>query len=44
MQGASQNMCEGDVQPNMKRPAAKNREPSIMGGRRASGTALLLFF
>jgi len=32
-----------EVQPKMKRPPEKKTEPIIIGGRRASGTALLLF-
>lgn len=39
--GASQKTWRGDVHPKMKRPATKNIPPIIMGGRRASGTALL---
>ena len=44
MTGASQKIERGDVQPKMKSPPAKNTEPIIIGGRRASGTALLPFF
>jgi hypothetical protein len=38
-----QKMDLDDVQPKMKSPAVKNTEPIIIGGRRASGTALLPF-
>jgi hypothetical protein len=44
MTGASQNMLSKDVHPKIKRPAAKKIDPIIIGGRRASGTALLPFF
>lgn len=41
MTGANQNTDLEDVQPNMKSPLAKKTDPTIIGGRRASGTALL---
>ncbi len=41
--GVIQKMDLDDVQPKMKSPAVKNTEPIIIGGRRASGTALLPF-
>jgi len=41
MTGANQNMLVDEAHPNMKSPPAKNTDPTIMGGRRASGTALL---
>jgi hypothetical protein len=43
MHGANQKTWEGEVQPKMNSPEAKKTEPIIIGGRRASGTALLLF-
>ena len=36
-------ICRGDVQPNMNSEVVKKREPTIIGGRRASGTGLLSF-
>jgi hypothetical protein len=41
MTGASQNILADEVHPNMKSPAAKKTDPTIIGGRRASGTAFL---
>ncbi len=41
--GATHNIPTGEVQPNMKSPPAKKTDPSIIGGRRASGTGLLPF-
>ena len=41
--GAIQWMDLEEVHPKMKRPPEKKTEPIIIGGRRASGTALLLF-
>ena len=41
MTGANQNTDLDDVQPNIKSPPAKKIDPTIIGGRRASGTALL---
>ena len=43
MQGANQKMSLLDVHPKINKPAAKSTDPAIMGGRRASGTALLPF-
>ena len=42
MQGASQKICAGEVQPKMKRPAAKKTEPIIMGGRRGFGNGSIV--
>jgi hypothetical protein len=41
MTGANQNMLADEVHPNMKSPPAKKTDPTIIGGGRASGTALL---
>ena len=40
IQGAIHGMFRLDVHPKIKRPPAKKTDPTIMGGSRASGTAL----